>query len=53
MSEVTSHVFDTPHLAAAGAGDAFMEGIADFYSKLAGLAAGKTMHPVYEHLVQT
>ena len=53
MSEVTIHIYDTPHLAAAGAGDAFMEGIADFYPKLAGLAAGKTMHPVYEHLVRT
>ena len=53
MSEVTIHIYDTPHLAAAGVGDVFMEGIADFYPKLAGLAAGKTMHPVYEHLVRT
>ena len=53
MSEVTIHIYDTPDLAAAGVGDAFMEGIADFYPKLAGLAAGKTTHPVYEHLVRT
>ena len=53
MSEVTIHIYDTPDLAAAGVGVAFMEGIADFYPKLAGLAAGKTTHPVYEHLVRT
>jgi glucosamine-6-phosphate deaminase len=53
MSKVTIHVFDTPQLAAAGAGDAFIEGMADFDSKLAGLAAGQTMHPVYEHLIRT
>jgi len=33
------HVFDTPHLAVQAAGGAFMEGMADFDSKMAGLSA--------------
>ena len=51
MYQCSIRVFDTPHLAAATAGDAFMEGVSDFGSRLAGLAAGRTMHPVYDHLV--
>ena len=51
MSEVTIHIYDTPHLAAAGVGDVFMEGIADFYPKLAGLAAGccQTNEPKHQY----
>ena len=51
MSLCTIRVLDTPDLAAASAGDAFLEGMSDFGSRLAGLAAGRTMHPVYDHLV--
>ncbi len=51
MSQCSIRVFDTPHLTATKAGDAFMEGVSDFGSRLAGLAAGRTMHPVYDHLV--
>ena len=51
MSLCTIRVLDTPNLAAASAGDAFLEGISDFGSRLAGLAAGRTMRPVYDHLV--
>ena len=51
MSRCSIRVFDTPHLAAAAAGDAFIEGVFDFGSRLAGLATGRTMHPVYGHLV--
>ena len=39
MSQATIHVFDTPHLAVQAAGDAFMEGMADIDSKIAGLSA--------------
>ena len=53
MSQVTAHIFDTPHLAVQTAGDVFMEGLADFASKPAGLAADQKMHPVYDHLVRT
>ena len=51
MYQCSIRVFDTPHLTAAAAGDAFMEGVSDFGSRLAGLAAGRTMHPIYDHLV--
>ena len=51
MSLCTIRVLDTPNLAAASAGDAFLEGMSDFGSRLAGLAAGRKMHPVYDHLV--
>ncbi|MBT6110718.1 MAG: hypothetical protein HOH64_11510 [Rhodospirillales bacterium] len=51
MSLCTIRVLDTPNLAAASAGDAFLEGMSDFGSRLAGLAAGRTMHPFYDHLV--
>ena len=51
MSQCSICVFDKPHLAAAAAGDAFIEGVSDFGSRLAGLATGRTMHPVYGHLV--
>ncbi|MCH1476179.1 MAG: 6-phosphogluconolactonase [Alphaproteobacteria bacterium] len=53
MSRCSIRVFDTPHLAAAAAGDKFMEGVSEFGSRLAGLAAGRTMQPVYDHLVST
>ena len=51
MSRCSLCVFDMPHLAAIAAGDAFMEGVSNFGSRLAGLATGRTMHPVYGHLV--
>jgi len=51
MSRCNVRVFDSPHLAAAAAGDAFIEGVSESGSKLAGLAAGQTMKPVYDHLV--
>ena len=51
MSRCNVRVFDAPHLAAVAAGDAFIEGVSESGSKLAGLAAGQTMKPVYDHLV--
>ena len=51
MSQCNVRVFDAPHLAAVAAGDAFIEGVSESGSKLAGLAAGQTMKPVYDHLV--
>ena len=44
-------VSDTPNLAAAAAGNAFIDGASEFSRRLAGLAAGRTMKPVYDHLV--
>ena len=52
MSQDTIRVFDTSDLAAAAAGDAFMEGMSYFDTKLAGLATGQTMRPFYDHLVR-
>jgi glucosamine-6-phosphate deaminase len=51
MSQCSIRIFDTPHLAAAAAGDRFLESVSEFGSRLAGLAAGRTMQPVYDHLV--
>ena len=51
MLRCNVRVFDTPHLAAAAAGDAFIDGVSKFSRRLAGLAAGRTMKPVYDHLV--
>ena len=51
MPQCSIRVFDTPHLAAAAAGDAFINGVYDFGAKLAGVAASRTMQPVYDHLV--
>ena len=53
MSRSAIHIFDTPQLAPTAAGDTFRESMADFGSKLAGLATGRTMHPVYDQLIQT
>ena len=51
MSRCNVGVFDSPYLAAFAAGDAFIESVSESGSKLAGLAAGQTMNPVYNHLV--
>ena len=51
MPQCSIRVFDTPHRAAAAAGDAFINGVYDFGAKLAGVAASRTMQPVYDHLV--
>ena len=51
MSRCNVGVFDSPHLAAVAAGDAFIEGVSESGSKLAGLAAGQTIKSVYDHLV--
>ena len=51
MSRCSVGVFDSPYLAMVAAGDAFIEGVSESVSKLAGLAAGQTMKPVYDHLV--
>ena len=51
MLRCSVRVFDTPQLAAAAAGDAFIDGVSEFSMRLAGLAAGHTMKPVYDHLV--
>ena len=51
MSRCNVGVFDSPYLAAFAAGDAFIESVSESGSKLAGLAAGQTMKPVYDHLV--
>ena len=51
MLRCSVRVFNTPHLAAAAAGDAFIDGVSEFSKRLAGLAAGLTMKPVYDHIV--
>ena len=51
MSRCNVGVFDSPYLAAGAAGYAFIKGVFESGSKLAGLAAGQTMKPVYDHLV--
>ena len=51
MLRCSVQVFDTPQLAAAAAGDVFIDGVSEFSRRLAGLAAGRTMKPVYDHLV--
>jgi len=51
MLRCSVRVFDTPHLAAAAAGEAFIDGVSEFNRRLAGVAAGRTMKPVYDHLV--
>jgi hypothetical protein len=51
MSRCNVPVFDSPHLAAIAAGDAFIKGVSGSGSKLAGMAAGQIMKPVYDHLV--
>ena len=51
MLRCSVRVFDTPQLAAAAAGDAFIDGVSEFSRRLAGVAAGRTMKPVYDHLV--
>ena len=51
MLRCSVRVFDTPQLAAAAAGDAFIDGVSEFSMRLAGVAAGRTMKPVYDHLV--
>ena len=51
MLRCSVQVFDTPQLAAAAAGDAFIDGVSEFSMRLAGVAAGRTMKPVYDHLV--
>ncbi len=49
MPRCSIRVFDTAHLAAAAA--AFIDGVSEFSARLAGVAAGRTMKPVYDHLV--
>ena len=51
MSLCSIRVFDTAQIAANAAGDAFIEGLSESGSRLAGLAAGRTMKPVYDYLV--
>ena len=51
MSQCSIRVFDTPDLAAAAAGDEFIDCVSEFGARLAGVAAGRTMQPVYDHLV--
>ena len=51
MSQCSIRVFDTPDLAAAAAGDAFIDGVSEFGARLVGVAAGRTVQPVYDHLV--
>ena len=51
MPRCSIRVFDTHHLAATGAGDAFMDNVYEFSERLAGVVAGRTMQPVYDHLV--
>ena len=51
MPRCSIRVFDTYHLAATDAGDAFMEDVYQSGRRLAGVAAGCTMQPVYDHLV--
>ena len=51
MPQCSIRVFDTSDLATAAAGDAFIDGVSEFSARLAGVAAGRTMHPVYDHLV--
>ena len=51
MLQCSVRVFNTPHLAAAAAGDAFIDGVSEFSKRLAGVAAGLTMKPVYDHIV--
>ena len=50
MPRCSIRVFDTPPLAAA-AGDAFIDGVHEFGARLARVAAGHTMQPVYDYLV--
>ena len=50
MPRCSIRVFDTPYLAAA-AGDGFIDGVSEFGARLAGVAAGRSMQPVYDHLV--
>ena len=51
MSLCSIRVFDTAQIAANAAGDAFIKGLSESGSRLAGLAAGRTMKPVYDYLV--
>ena len=51
MSRCNVGFFDSPYLAAVAAGDVFIESVSESGSKLARLAAGQTMKPVYDHLV--
>ena len=51
MSRCNVGVFDSPYLATVAAENAFIEGVSESGSKLARLAAGQTMKPVYDHLV--
>jgi len=50
MSSCSVRIFDRPRLAAA-AGDACVAGLSGPGSTLAGLAAVRTMQPVYDNLV--
>ena len=52
MSRCNVAVFGNAQLAAAAAGDAFIASVLATGARPAGLAAGRTMKPVYDHLVE-
>ena len=50
MPQCSIRVFDTSDLAAAAAGNAFIDGVSEFGARLPGVATGRTMQPIYDHL---